>query len=113
MDVYCTRCSESWDNYHLRHDEIMEIDLPDSWKKDWDGKLVPIVRKAFEDNGWLFGKTVYNIKQCPACNGQPETKQSRARFAISSALEDVMAGDDDGLVSELNSLGHDLNMEGE
>ena len=121
MDVYCAKCGEPWDNDYLRHEAIGELDVPGAtavenivytkWKENWDGKLTPIVREAFAQDGWKFGASVYNVKQCPACKDAPDTKDLQARSAVADALEDVMAGDDDGLVSELNALGETFGVE--
>ena len=89
----------------MRHDAIWETDLPDKVKKDWDGKLTPMIEAAFERDGWKFiGHNVYAICRCPACKDKPETKESKNRTAMRQALVEVLGDDPDGLISELNDL---------
>ena len=107
MDISCASCSEGWDHHHIRFDEIYETDLSDDVKKNWDGKLTPTIKKAFEKLGWKFiGNSIYAIVQCPACKDTPNMDKSKIkqRIAMKQALVDVLGGDDDGLISEINDL---------
>ena len=106
MEIYCV-CGEPWDNYHMRFDAIQETDLPDKVKKDWDGKLTPIIEAAFERDGWRFvSHNMYAISQCPACKNNPQnkTKEGREKVAMRQALVEVLGDDSDGLISELNDM---------
>jgi hypothetical protein len=105
MDVTCAKCDEPWDSYHMRHDAIWETDLPEFIKKNWDGKLTPEIKAAFERDGWRFvGNSVYAIRQCPACKNEPDTVESRGRAVTRAALAEILGDDQDGLISELNDL---------
>ena len=106
MDVTCAKCQEPWDNHHLRYDEIWETNLTEEVKKNWDGKLTPEIKQAFERNGWRFvGGSIYAIAQCPVCKDQPTTSDGQHRVDIRAALAEVLGDDVDGLITELNDLG--------
>ena len=102
MDVHCTTCREPWDVYHLWHDAIGETGLSESEIREWERlpqpqKLAPKWRAEFAAAGWVFGRTVINVIRCPACpkDAQPDA----GRLETKAALEDLLAGDEDGLAA--------------
>ena len=107
MDVYCANCREPWDNYHMRHDAIWETDLPESIKKDFDGKLTQFIEDAFKRDGWTFLGSIYAIARCPACK-EEKMEGSDERALRTSVISELLANDPDGLVSELNDMENGL-----
>lgn len=108
-DVTCARCREPWDTYHLRHDEPFEV-IPyhENWKQDvraWDGKLDSLLagkpaRERFEERGWSFGFSLYDIRRCPCCPSGAEPADDEARDLLVSMFGD----DDDGLAAALEDM---------
>ena len=107
MDVHCTTCGEPWDTYHLTHDAIHDTQLPAEEILEWrrlpgterlDGRF----RDAFLDAGWHFGRSLLNVTRCPACpaGAYPD----RDKLHLKAELEEMLAGDEDGLVAEYTDL---------
>lgn len=71
MDVYCKRCGEPVELYHIQHDAA-----PDERRRFWDGE------------------------GCVACFGR-EVKKWPFRAQVMAALHDVLGDDLDGLAAEL------------
>src|SRR5690349_21074157 len=66
MDVFCSTCLESWDTYHLRHDEIYETELAEEEIAMWlalpaANQLNTLYREAFRTVGWEFGQSLLNV----------------------------------------------------
>ena len=108
MDVHCSTCGEPWDTYHLWHDAIWETGLSEDeirvWEKLPQGeKLAPAWRKEFESARYFFGRTVINVIRCPACpkDAQPDAE----RMQIKAEIEDLLAGDEDGLAATFEDHG--------
>ena len=64
--------------YHLWHDAIYDA-LPPDEAEAWcslprSQKLSAHYRDAFRAAGWEFGQSVINVRRCPAC---PKDGQSR------------------------------------
>lgn len=120
MDVYCAKCLEPWDHYHMRNDEPFEIwdgiDGSESCQMAHQfvesGVLTKEMRKALGTLGWKFGDTVYAILECACCgpnakdNGEGSPKEIRERQESRKLIESLMPGDIDGIISELNYLGY-------
>jgi hypothetical protein len=103
-DVYCQKCGEPYDTYHMRYDEIWETDLREKLKEVFPGKLSLMYRKAFEALGWKFGKSIYNIKQCPCCKGKTEEKVDDFKSAVADEIEDMLGDDYDAIQTEMEDL---------
>jgi len=108
MDVHCSTCGEPWDTYHLWHDAIWDTDLTEAEIREWESipqgeKLTPKWRREFAAAGYQFGRTVINVIHCPACpkDAQPDTE----RVQIKAALEELLAGDEDGLAATFEDHG--------
>jgi hypothetical protein len=111
MDVTCLCCKEPWDTYHLRHDELFEC-LP--WSEDasiairkWNGKLdTPVMgtpaRERLADRGWSFGDSLYDVRRCPCCPADAVAHPSRVLNR--DMLASLLAGDDDGFISDLQEF---------
>lgn len=102
MDVHCSTCNEPWDTYHLWHDAIAEIGLPEADVTAWrrlpsSERLSGLYRNAFKACGSEFGRTVINVTRCPAC---PEgSLPNPDRVQTKAALEELMGDDEDGLAA--------------
>ncbi|KKM98458.1 hypothetical protein LCGC14_1157640 [marine sediment metagenome] len=71
MDVYCKRCGEPYDLYHVQQDmEATER------RRFWDGE------------------------GCSSCYGKP-VERTPFRAQVTAALHDLMGGDVDGLAASL------------
>ncbi|MCE9608834.1 MAG: hypothetical protein K8R23_01270 [Chthoniobacter sp.] len=108
MDVHCTTCGEPWDTYHLWHDAIWDTGLSEAEIRAWEklpqsGKLAPKWRQQFEAACYVFGRTVINVIRCPACpkDAQPD----RAKVQINAEIENLLAGDEDGLAATYEDHG--------
>lgn len=108
MDVHCSTCGEPWDTYHLWHDAIWDTDLSETDIREWenlpqDEKLAPKWREEFKAAGYAFGRTVINVVRCPACpkDAQPDAE----KVQIKAAIEDLLAGDEDGLAATYEDHG--------
>lgn len=102
MDVHCTTCGEPWDVYHLMHDAIFETGLSVEEAELWrnlprEEKLSPHYRKEFAAAYWQFGQSVINVIHCPAC--PKDAKPDQERLQTKAALEELLAGDEDGLAA--------------
>ena len=109
MDVKCTKCSEPWDWYHIRHDALYETSITEIEAKNWDGKLTPRIRDFFAEEGWEFGSSPYVIFRCPCCKNtvlkdRVEANKAFERAELSQAIADVLGDDEDGIISELADL---------
>ena len=108
MDVHCSTCGEPWDTYHLWHDAIWDTGLSEGEIREWGKlpqteKLTPKWRDEFKVAGYVFGRTVINVIRCPACpkDAQPDTE----KLQIKAAIEDLLAGDEDGLAATFEEQG--------
>lgn len=122
MDVTCANCGEPWETYHLRHDEVHETEAGIAWieykldceeypppKKppdleEWKGKLTKFWREQFAELGWKFGSSVYVVLRCACCKDNGSLPDSEERAERRQMYAELLAGDEDGLVSELNDL---------
>jgi hypothetical protein len=94
-DIYCRRCDEPWDTYHLRHDEPYEhvsyedsaffgsVKLADTirYAKALEIKLCPWV-----DGGYVMSH-VLSGKGCPSC-AMCECSSVYPRDRVSSPILD-------------------------
>jgi hypothetical protein len=108
MDVHCSTCGEPWDTYHLWHDAIWETGLDEAEICAWEKlpqpeKLASRWRKEFEIAGYLFGRTVINVIRCPAC--PKDTQPDVAKVLMKAEIEDLLAGDEDGLAATYEDHG--------
>ncbi len=101
-DVYCKKCGEPWDTYHLRHDEVWETGLRDTLCKVFPGKLTPMYRKAFESIGWRFGHSIFNIYQCPCCKDKDIQLEETEDLEL--VVEQVLGDDLDAIQIEIEDL---------
>ena len=108
MDVHCSTCGEPWDTYHLWHDAIWDTGLTEAEIHEWESlpqgeKLTPKWRTEFAAAGYQFGRTVINVIRCPACpkDAQPDTEGVQ----IKATLEELLAGDEDGLAATFEDHG--------
>jgi hypothetical protein len=107
MDVHCTTCGEPWDTHHLMHEAIHDTGLPDeeirAWRElpSWE-RLNGRFRDGFLDAGWQFGRSLLNVTRCPACpaGAWPDCD----KLHLKAELEEMLAGDDDGLIAEYTEL---------
>jgi hypothetical protein len=72
MDLYCKRCGEPYDYYHIEHD------------------IDPFERGQF-----------YRGEGCQSCKGKEVTKRPFRAMAM-EALHEVLGDDIDGLAAELD-----------
>jgi hypothetical protein len=118
-DVYCARCGEPFEAYHLRHDAIYETDLLESTKKHMSNRATPIsepgVREALKRAGYEFsGNSVLCLSRCPCCkanaehNGKPDKQVVRDRMEKQSILSELLGDDEDGIQSMLEDMGEDF-----
>ena len=108
MDVHCSTCGEPWDTYHLWHVAIWDTGLPKSEIRAWEKlpqseKLAPKWRKEFEAAGYAFGRTVINVIRCPAC--PKDAKPDSAEVLAKAEIENLLAGDEDGLAATYEDHG--------
>ena len=108
MDVHCSTCGEPWDTYHLWHDAIWDTGLPESEIRAWEKlpqseKLTPKWRTQFEAAGYAFGRPVINVIRCPAC--PKDAKPDSAKMLIKAEIENLLAGDEDGLAATYEDHG--------
>lgn len=108
MDIRCPTCGEPYDQYHMRHDEIWETDLPEGIKRRLSDKGTPLdqydARKHLEDLGWQFaGNSVLTFVRCPCCPNEasPDLEEAEKRAVIS----DLLGDDEDGMAAMLEDLG--------
>ena len=108
MDVHCSTCGEPWDTYHLWHDAIWETGLSEAEIRAWESlpqseKFAPKWREEFVAARYVFGRTVINVIRCPACpkDAQPDT----GKVLLKAELEDLLAGDEDGLAATYEDHG--------
>lgn len=106
MDVTCAKCSEPWDTYHMRHDEIWETSLSDEVKENWDGKLTEEIYAAFKEGGWKFAGSIYAIIQCPGCKNDDnnKTENFHERAEARALIADLMGDDEDATASMIEDL---------
>ena len=66
-------------------------------------KLAPKWRQEFEAARYVFGRTVINVIRCPACpkDAQPDTE----KVLLKAEIEDLLAGDEDGLAATYEDHG--------
>ncbi len=107
MDVHCTTCGEPWDTDHLMHDAIHDTQLPDeevlAWKKlPFSERFNAHISDEFFAAGWRFGRTLLNVTRCPAC--PPEASPNPDQLHLKAELEEMLAGDEDGLIVENTEL---------
>lgn len=107
MDVHCTTCGEPWDADHLRHDAIAETHLDEDEIQKWhslppEERLAEPYRAALKDAGYEFGRSVINITRCPAC--PPDAKANPETLYLKAEMENILAGDEDGLVAQYEDL---------
>ena len=108
MDVHCSTCGEPWDTYHLWHDAIWHTGLSEPEVRSWENlpqseKLGPKWRQEFETAGYVFGRTVINVVRCPAC--PKDAKPNAVKVQLKAELEDLLAGDEDGLAATYEDHG--------
>ena len=108
MDVHCSTCGEPWDTYHLWHDAIGDTGLSEAEIRQWEAlpqseRLAPKWREEFEAAGYVFGRTVINVIRCPAC--PKDAKPNADKVQIKAAIEDLLAGDEDGLAATYEDHG--------
>jgi hypothetical protein len=108
MDVHCSSCGEPWDTYHLCQDAIHETGLSVSeievWKKlPSDQRLTAYYRIAFKCAGYEFGRSLINVVRCPGCPSGAQPDPDKAH--LKGELEEILAGDEDGLASSFEELG--------
>lgn len=116
MDVYCATCLEPWDHHHMLHDMVWDV---------WDGeedssshlmvkkflnsdrtKIAKSLREALQEEGWVFGKAVVTIMECPCCNGgfDDSDEAIKERKGLRLQCEELLGNDLDGLISQLNTV---------
>lgn len=114
MDIYCATCQEPWESFHMLSDAVW--DIWDGWDDSSSHLLVkrfladpkkglgPMLREDMADKGWVFGKTVICILECPCCHGQTDEDPEgvKARKEAMLEVEELMAGDLDGIISSLS-----------
>lgn len=108
MDVHCSTCGEPWDTYHLWHDAIWDTGLSEVEIREWESlpqneRLTSKWRQGFETAGYVFGRTVINVVRCPAC--PKEAKPDADKVLLKAELEDLLAGDEDGLAATFEDHG--------
>ena len=108
MDVHCTTCGEPWDTYHLWQDAIWETGLDEEKVGEWknlppEERLSERYRRAFKDAGYQFGQSVINVIRCPACPAH--AKADPEKLYMKAELENILAGDEDGLAAHYEDLG--------
>lgn len=108
MDVHCSTCGERWDTYHLWHDAIWDAGLSESEIREWESlpqneKLAPKWREAFQTAGYVFGRTVINVIRCPGC--PKDAKPCAETMHIKAEIENLLAGDEDGLAATYEDHG--------
>jgi hypothetical protein len=108
MDVHCSTCGEPWDTYHLWHDAIWETGLDEAEIREWEKlpqseRLAARWREEFEMAGYVFGRTVINVIRCPSC--PTGAKPDAAKVLMKAELEDLLAGDEDGLAATYDDHG--------
>ena len=108
MDVHCTTCGEPWDTYHLWQDAIWETGLDEEKVSEWknlppEERLSERYRRAFKDAGYQFGQSVINVIRCPACPA--DAKADPEKLYMKAELENILAGDEDGLAAHYEDLG--------
>ena len=110
MDIACPNCGEPWDATHMLEDEPHEWGL-DMWmlerileERKFRGPDDP-ARKLAAACGWEFaGDSLLTFVRCPACKHKEEgilRQRVREQAAKRQVLESLLAGDEDGLLSEL------------
>jgi hypothetical protein len=108
MDVHCSSCGEPWDTFHLWQDAIHETGLSaeeiEAWKRlPTDQRLTAYYRREFKAAGYEFGRSVINVFRCPGC--PPDARPDPDKTHLKGELEDILAGDEDGLASTYEELG--------
>src|SRR5690606_35897844 len=115
MDVYCATCQEPWEDFFMLHEAVWDA---------WDGidnssshlliqrflsgsktSLSSMLRDDLKEKGWVFGKTVISILECPCCAsnaGEDEGNELvKRRKAIRLEVEALLGDDLDGLISTM------------
>ena len=107
MDVHCTTCGEPWDTHHLMHDAIHDTRLLGEEILAWrelpsSERLNDRVRDQFMEAGWQFGRSLMNVIHCSACpaGAYPDLD----KLHLKAELEEMLAGDEDGLAAEYTEL---------
>ena len=110
MDVTCAHCGEPWDSDHLLFDEVWEWGLPEAMVRDFNrnprfgGPAAP-VRIAAGHSGWQFaGASPLAILRCPSCEERAALPDADEREVKTRIAEQLLHGDQDGLIVELADL---------
>ena len=108
MDVHCSSCGEPWDTYHLRHDAIFETDLDHAEAEAWRSlspteRLSSRYRAKFEEAGYEFGTSIFDVIRCPACPKGAKPDSNKAE--IKAALAELLGEDEDGLAATMEDFG--------
>ena len=129
MDIYCQKCGEPWDAYHLRHDapyegnwDSVDVDCLLTGAEGWDGKLSSptgvLVKAQLTEGGYKVGVSVYDLQECPCCPKAGEANRGgllrhRAQVEyreLAAVACDMLDGDDDAIACELEDLGVGLGL---
>lgn len=86
MDLYCQRCDEPFDIYHVKHDM-------DDEKEDYG------------PNGEKPSARFRKGEGCPCCNwGKDAPKKQSLRGAAMAAMYDVLGDDEDGIAAMMEDF---------
>ena len=86
MDIYCQRCDEPYDVYHVCYDMDKEKD-------------------DYSEKGTKPSDRLKNGEGCPACEwGKTAPKQQSMRGMAMGAMADVMGDDVDGMASMMDDF---------
>jgi len=123
MDINCAICQEPWEHYHMLHDMVWDawdgVENSSSHKlckkflDDPNRTLNEMMRSDLASAGWKFGQTIFAIHQCPCCDGIVPDDQKEAveqRIELRNELESLLAGDMDGLISEMSGIDVYMNI---
>jgi hypothetical protein len=107
--MYCKKCGEPWDTYHLRHEVWFDMDvsgtraLQEAYAYNSTGRISDFARRELRGAGWEFGDSVFAILHCPGC---PEGTKAVPRACVETedVLAEALGNDLDGLEAELSDL---------
>ena len=86
MDLYCQRCDEPWDQYHVNFDMDYE-------------------EEDFGPNGEKPSARFRSGEGCPCCDwGKTAPKEQSLRGAAQSILYDFLGDDEDGIASMMDDF---------
>lgn len=88
MDLYCQKCAEPWDFWHVQDPDCMDAETED-----------------YGPNGEKPSERFKNGEGCPACDwGKKAPKTPNLRSMAMSACMDILGDDIDGVAAMMDDF---------